>query len=240
MERRTSWLGRLGLGLAVMGAALLIASPIGYRMGWFGVPVALLQMVKYGMFIAGAGAVLGLLACLGRGSKMAAITGVVIGAVFGGYPFWHAMRGQNLPPIHDITTDTVSPPPFVALADARKAAPNGLDYKAEVAAKQKEAYPDVVPFDSTLAPAELLAKCEAAARASGWDIAAVQPSEGRLEATATSRIYGFKDDIVLRVAARDSGSRLDVRSMSRVGRGDVGMNADRIRAFFERLRSAGA
>jgi uncharacterized protein (DUF1499 family) len=72
------------------------------------------------------------------------------------------------------------------------------------------------------------------------DIAGAEPNEGRIEATATSLFYGFKDDVVLRIKARDGGSRLDMRSMSRVGRSDVGANAARIDAFFAKLRASGA
>lgn len=148
---------------------------------------------------------------------------------------------QNLPYIHDITTDTDKPPAFEALAGARKAAPNGAEHKgADIARQQKQAYPDLVPFDSKLPPAELFAKAKALAQDMKWEIASADAAQGRLEASERSLLYGFTDDMVLRIVARDGGSRLDMRSMSRVGRSDVGVNAARISAFMTRLRSSGA
>ncbi|HEX2482883.1 MAG TPA: DUF1499 domain-containing protein, partial [Methylomirabilota bacterium] len=72
-----------------------------------------------------------------------------------------------------------------------------------------------------------------------WEIVEAVPAEGRLEATATTTWFGFKDDVVVRVRAREGGSRVDVRSLSRVGVGDLGANAARVRAFLERLRTSG-
>ena len=82
-------------------------------------------------------------------------------------------------------------------------------------------------------------KAEAAARAAGWDIAAADVQAGRIEATVTSLIYGFKDDMVIRITPAASGSQLDMRSMSRMGTSDVGMNAKRIREFVASLKAAG-
>ena len=68
---------------------------------------------------------------------------------------------------------------------------------------------------------------------------AAVPAEGRLEATARTRWFGFRDDVVVRVAADGTGTRVDVRSVSRVGRSDLGTNARRIRGFLEKLRGKG-
>jgi len=150
-------------------------------------------------------------------------------------------KARRLPAIHDITTDTTQPPTFVALAAARAAAPNGLAYGgAAVAAAQQHAYPDIVPFLSPLPPATLVAQAARVARDMGWEIVAVAPQDGRIEATDTSLVFGFTDDIVIRITPHERGSQLDIRSMSRVGRSDVGVNAQRIRRFLTRLKAAPA
>ena len=69
----------------------------------------------------------------------------------------------------------------------------------------------------------------------GWEIVDANPGQGRIEATDATFWFGFKDDMVVRVAPTETGSRVDVRSLSRVGRSDVGTNAKRIRAFLARL-----
>ena len=92
----------------------------------------------------------------------------------------------------------------------------------------------------TLSPALVITLAGAAtaleaARASGWEIVAAVPQERRIEAVATTFWFGFKDDIVVRIRPAPGGSRIDVRSVSRVGRSDLGTNAKRIRAFLGRL-----
>lgn len=246
MSRIAIFSGALGFWLAVAGVVGIILSPLGFRLGLWDFAFALRTVLKYATFTALAGLVLCIIGLIfakfsqppvpaGR-----AVAGLLIGALFAGYVVVQFNKVQSLPYIHDITTDTANPPAFVALVDARKAAPNGLDYKgAEIAEKQKQAYPDIVPMASQLPPAELFAKAEAAARAAGWDIAAADGQAGRIEATVTSLIYGFKDDMVIRITPAAGGSQLDMRSMSRMGLSDVGMNAKRIREFIARLRKEG-
>ena len=246
MSRIAIVAGTLGFWLSVAGVAGIILSPLGFRLGLWDVPFALRELLKYATYAAHAGLALCIVGLLL--AKLAtppisvgrAVAGLIISGLFAGYVIVQYNKVQSLPKIHDITTDTANPPAFVALADARKAAPNGLDYKgAEIAEQQKQAYPDIAPMASHLPAPELFVKAEAAARAAGWDIAAADVQAGRIEATATSLIYGFKDDMVIRVTPAAGGSQLDMRSMSRMGTSDVGMNAKRIREFVASLKAAG-
>lgn len=142
------------------------------------------------------------------------------------------------PRIHDITTDTDHPPQFVALLAVRQKAPNGAAYGgARIAQAQKAAYPDIAPARLGTPPDQAFDRALDAAQRMGWKIIAADKAEGRIEATATTFWLRFKDDVVIRIAAAGSGSRLDIRSMSRVGRNDFGANAKRIRAFLQQLRS---
>ena len=102
---------------------------------------------------------------------------------------------------------------------------------------QRDAYPDIGPVVLALPPAEAFRRVEALAAAMGWEIVARAPAEGRLEAVATTEWFGFRDDIVVRVRADGSGSRVDIRSKSRDGQTDLGVNAKRIREFMMRLRA---
>jgi uncharacterized protein (DUF1499 family) len=120
----------------------------------------------------------------------------------------------------------------VAVRARRADAANPPEYAGrEVAAQQKQAYPDLVPIVLAEPPDRAFERVRAAAETLGWEVVAAEVSEGRLEATDTTRWFGFKDDVVVRVRPHPSGSRVDVRSKSRVGRSDVGANAARIRAF---------
>jgi len=146
-------------------------------------------------------------------------------------------RAQTVPPIHDITTDMDNPPAFVALARAREAAPNAVDYPGiETARQQRASYPMLQPL--TLAAP--MAQVEAAARnlitARSWQLAKISPTT--LEATATTRWFGFKDDVVIRLTDTSDGVRVDMRSASRLGKSDLGTNAERIQDFLEDLQHA--
>ena len=101
--------------------------------------------------------------------------------------------------------------------------------------QQHEAYPDIEPVILTVEPSVAFNTALNAAEEMGWEIVASEADEGRIEATATTTWFGFKDDVVIRVEPHARGSRIDVRSKSRVGRGDVGANAERIRSYVERL-----
>lgn len=147
------------------------------------------------------------------------------------------ISARGVPPIHDITTDTQDPPQFVDVLVARGADSNPVAYKgAEIAALQTQAYPDVRTLVLSVPPAQAFQKALTASGAMGWEVVAAVPEQGRLEATATTAWFGFKDDIVVRIRPQDAGARVDVRSTSRVGVSDMGANAKRIRAFLDEMQ----
>jgi uncharacterized protein (DUF1499 family) len=138
-------------------------------------------------------------------------------------------RARAVPPINDITTDTNNPPRYMT---APRAYPG-----AEFARQQRAAYPDIAPLMLKVPSREAFAKALAAAEAMGWEVVGRDATAGAIEAVDTTKWFGFKDDIAIRVGAQGEGaSRIDVRSKSRVGRSDLGTNARRIRAYLERLK----
>lgn len=141
------------------------------------------------------------------------------------------------PPIHDVTTDTEDPPRFVKVLALRKNAPNPPTYGGpEVAAQQRAAYPDLAPLALPLPPERAFGRALEAARAMGWTVQDADAGRGLIEATAVTPLLRFKDDVVVRVRSDGDGSRVDVRSVSRLGVGDLGANARRIREFLARVR----
>jgi uncharacterized protein (DUF1499 family) len=145
-------------------------------------------------------------------------------------------QAKGVPPIHDITTDNIDPPAFVALLEVRGKAPNGAAYGGpEVAAQQQKAYPDIKTVLVKAPPREAHQAAIDAARSLGWEVIASDAAAGRVEATDTTGWFGFKDDIVVRVRPEGSGSRIDVRSVSRVGKSDLGANAKRVRQFLAKV-----
>ncbi len=153
-------------------------------------------------------------------------------------PIRQLLSGRGLPSIHDITTDTDDPPQFCALLPRRTGRVSPPEYDGPAAAdQQRRAFPDIVPLDLDVSAERTLVDAAAAARELGWEIVAVDPARGTVEAIDTTFWFRFKDDIVVRVRARDRGSRVDIRSKSRIGRGDLGANAQRVRTFASLLRA---
>ena len=137
-----------------------------------------------------------------------------------------------IPPIHDITTDTNNPPQFIALLTNRDDAPNTLEYGGpEIAAQQLAAYPDIVPIISSLSPDDAYVKALEVGIAMKWEISGADATAHRFEGTATTAWFKFIDDTVVVISENEGGSRVDIRSVSRIGRSDLGENAKRIRAF---------
>jgi uncharacterized protein (DUF1499 family) len=164
------------------------------------------------------------------------VVAVGLGAVAALVPYRWMQRAKQVPPIHDITTDTEQPPEFMAVLPLRADAPNPAAYGGpEIAAQQQQGYPDIVPLDLEEPPASVFARALDAAHDMHWEVVTADSAAGRIEATATTGWFGFKDDVVVRIAPRGSGSRVDVRSVSRVGKSDVGTNAARIREYLEAL-----
>jgi uncharacterized protein (DUF1499 family) len=227
---------------AICGALELLAGP-GYRLGWWSLGPGI-QTMRWAATLALAAAGVALAATLcaastgARRSALIGVAGLVLALGVAGPPLYLGWKVGRLPHIHDISTDTVNPPRFVAVLPLRAAAPNSTEYGAAAAAGQREGYPDIAPLLLDVPPAQAFERAQRVARSMGWDIVAVAPPEMRIEATATTLLFGFKDDIVIRVAAQGAGSRIDMRSLSRVGGSDFGVNAQRVRDYLHRLAAA--
>jgi len=138
---------------------------------------------------------------------------------------------EGNPPIHNISTDLLEPPAFEQALAERGEGSNALDYSEELAAIQAKAYPDLTPIMSSLSPAEAFDRALAICKENGWQVYLQDSQRGLIEAADTTFWFGFKDDVAIRIRPSDSGSKLDLRSVSRVGVSDMGLNAKRIRAF---------
>ncbi|MGH7567202.1 MAG: DUF1499 domain-containing protein [Gemmatimonadota bacterium] len=234
-----------GFALAVVAALAAAASGLGARAeAWdFRVGFQILRWAAWGGLAAAALSLLGLaLAIAGRraGPRGRAILlgalGVVIGLVVAWIPWSWKQRAESVPPIHDITTDLADPPACAAIRPLRADAPNPSEYGGDsIAAQQREGYPDLGPLTLDAPSDAAFLRALEAASDMGWEIVDSDPDRGRIEATATTPWFGFKDDVVVRVRPEAGGSRVDVRSVSRVGGSDVGTNARRIRDYFEML-----
>ena len=230
----------VAMTLVAAGGAMLLASGPGNRFGlWpYGVAIGLLGSGALAALAGGALALVGLAVPRLRAGQAKALGTALVAALALAYVPWQFGRNaRSVPPIHDISTDTVNPPPFVAVVPLRAGSPNAPGYDGpQVAELQRKAYPDLQPLILRVPIQVAFNRALDAAQSMGWDIVASDSASGRIEATATTLWFGFKDDIVIRVTPEGTSSRIDVRSKSRVGRSDVGANAKRIRAYLTNLR----
>lgn len=197
-----------------------------------------------------------------RKGIIASLLALIVPAAGLGWGYYAQLQAAKIPPIHDISTHLFDPPQFsAAVVEARKTVTraNDLDFRnnqvpdnprfGPAAGRmavdlQREAYPDITTMRVELDAEDAYQAARDSAEALGWTMGAADPANGTFEATARTAIYGFTDDIVVRVRAPMSGvgADVDVRSTSRVGVSDLGANAARIRAFRDQFnaRIAGA
>lgn len=236
------WLAVIGLVLAVACALGAVLSGIGYRMDlWhFRTGFMIIRWAFFGALAAALLSVLGLIIARGKPRQVlvAGLLGLVIGAVTAYIPWNWKQTLDSYPYIHDITTDVQNPPGFVAVIALRKEGDHTVEYDGpEVAEQQRQAYPDLITLIIPTETDRVFAAAEAALRAMKLNVVDANAEEGRIEATHTSMLYGFTDDVVVRIVADGAGTKVDVRSKSRVGRSDLGQNAKRIRAFLRELHA---
>lgn len=234
---------RATVAAAVLAALLLLLAGPGVRLGLWTFSAGF-TLMRWGAYLGLAAAVVALLQLVSKRTRgpqpWPLLSAIVLGLIAAGVPWYWLRMAERVPPIHDISTDTQDPPSFVAVLPLRADAPNDATYGGpEVAAAQRKAYPDIAPLElAGASPGSAFTRALAAARRAGWAIVAADSAAGRIEATATTGWFGFKDDVVIRIRPSGTGSRLDVRSESRVGGSDVGTNARRIRAYLHRVAVA--
>ncbi len=224
-------LRRIALGLAILAVALLAASGLGVRAGLWPFRVG------FGMF---AGALLAGLGAVGAAGIALAVprlrrqgwpvlvAALLIGAACAAMPLDYLRRVKTLPYINDITTDSQKPPQFSP----------PKPYEAHFAELQGIGYPDLRALELGVPPIQAFARARDALQAMGLEIVAADERQGTIEAVATTRWFGFKDDVAVRISPAGAGSRVDVRSKSRLGRSDLGTNAKRIQELLDRVAVA--
>jgi len=232
------WPWRLGLGILIVqwGPRLLIASAV----------IAVVALIA-------------VLIRRPRRGWQTALIALLIPALGFGYMGWVRSQSADIPPIHDVATDIIDPPtPSERLLTLRAAddANPVLDMTAPLTAADAyqgprfarfgdqslgqvghEAYPAVRPVEVAAPPTAAFAAARKAASDMGWTVVSEDALSGMIEATAETFWFGFKDDVIIRVrpAAAGGGSRIDLRSISRVGLSDLGANAKRIEAWRKRV-----
>ena len=203
---------RIALAAALLGALVAAASGPAVRTGLASFTVGILMLPAAGL-LGFAAALLALLARWRGGRVGRALSALVVGLAIAAIPAGAYVQARSVPRINDISTDP-----------------------QEQSEESRRAYPDIQPLRVKVAPNIAFERAKGAIEEAGWQLVREDASAGRLEAVATTFWFGFKDDVIVRVTADGGGSRVDVRSKSRVGKGDLGTNAQRIRTYLRRLQ----
>jgi uncharacterized protein (DUF1499 family) len=229
----------IAFGVAALAVVVLgVAGPV-YRLG-ASLPTAY-EIMRWAEYIGIAASLLAIGTAIYsyRGRRwtgtIVSVMALIIALTAVAIPLAWQRRAQSLPSIHDITTDLDNPPAFQAILAMRADAPNRLERTPQLSLLQREGYPDLAPITLPTAPAATFDRALAVAQSNGWEIVTADKSSGRIEATDTTRWFGFTDDIVIRLTPWGAGTRVDVRSTARTGAGDLGRNASRIRRFLDEL-----
>jgi hypothetical protein len=209
-----------GLVLAVLAALAALLPGPAYRFGGWSLDTAFAAL-RWAVYVGMGAAVVAIIGAIlarpggpYRGFPYA-VAGVLISLVVVSVPLAYLRTALGVPPIHDIATDTENPPPFEAILPLR--ADTAMYAGEETAAQQRGAYPEIKPQVLSVPPDEAFERALAVTREMGWEIVAAEKGKGRIEATDTTFWFGFKDDVVIRIQPAEAGSRVDVRSTSRVG-----------------------
>jgi uncharacterized protein (DUF1499 family) len=150
-----------------------------------------------------------------------------------------AAPGFGPPPINDFTTDLADPPAFTQATTLPANAGRDMSYPADFAAIQRDCCADLATLQSASSPAQAFERVRVTAEAMpDWEVTKSDAQSGVVEAVSTTRLFGFQDDVVIRIRPDGTGSRVDMRSKSRDGKGDQGVNAKRIRAFMQAMQAA--
>jgi uncharacterized protein (DUF1499 family) len=236
------WLVRIGFVLAVLCVVAAMLSGVGYRLELWGFRAGF-GIIKWAFQVA----IVALVLCvvglaIPSRRTIATIAMGLLGIIIGGmavYVPWSWKQTLDAHPyIHDITTDLNDPPAFVVVASVRGEGDHPVTYDGpEVAAQQREAYPELQPLMVSADAATVFAAAKKVVDSMGMELVDASERDLRIEATQTSFFYGFKDDIVVRIVATPDATRVDVRSKSRVGRSDIGQNAKRIKTYLAKLET---
>lgn len=228
--------------LSIICMVVFAISGYGYQWGLWGLGTGF-TLLRYGAYAAIGLAVIQttfffFMKDSGFSAKGMVLTGFLLTLLISATAIFWQYKAQSVPPIHDITTDIQDPPEFVAIERLRADAPNPPEYAGEeTAEQQREAYPYIQPLVVSMPVQEVIDEIVMLISDRGWSIVSINRKDGRVEATEKLAWFGFKDDVVIRITATDEGTKIDMRSKSRIGRSDVGVNADRIELFLSDLES---
>ena len=245
VDGQRAWWSRAVLIAGIVALVLPFLGALGTRFGIWNFKLGLLLwavglLIGLICFVGGVVAVIAVVRRNRTAERMPVFVGTALAALMVVFLGAQVAGARGVPPIHDITTDMADPPQFDAAVKLRGEGQdiNTLRYDAEkLPPLQQGAYPKVVPIDVAAPAAPAFDAAVLALGGLGLEVVNADRDALRIEAVATTFWFGFKDDVVVRIRPTAAGSRIDVRSVSRVGVGDNGVNAARIVKILDAIKA---
>jgi uncharacterized protein (DUF1499 family) len=222
--------------LALLGFPIAV---IGFRLGAFPFSTSF-QLLTYTVYLSAAVFLVGMMMSLVKRADVDLAKSARTAALIALLPMigigTQVFTAKSVPGIHNISTDVVNPPKFDKVVALRGENTNPLEYNIEkLATIQTEAYPKVKTLITDLSVIDAHARAKTVVESMGLELVNSDVSNGIIEATETTTIWGFKDDVVVRITAQGDSTAIDLRSVSRIGMSDLGANAKRIEKFLAKF-----
>lgn len=245
LRERQSSLAVWSVRLAMLSVPVLIIAAIGHR-GALMDATTTYGVIAVGFSIAALAVIAAISAFAGiwqdgRKGARTALWGLILGLLVLSIPAVGAWRVVAYPRLTDVMTDLDDPPEFeAALAERGTDAEPLADPTDDQADLQRDAYPDLVSRQYPVGTARVFTDALALVTDRGWRVIGQHPPDdqddsGRIEAVAMTPVFGFRQDVVIRIQSNGEGSVVDMRSAARHGAHDLGADADRIHGFFSDL-----
>ncbi|RFB78159.1 DUF1499 domain-containing protein [Methylovirgula sp. 4M-Z18] len=244
VSRAALWSRRL----AVFALGLMLAAIVLSRLNWAEPPAAL-AVLGAGLAIAGAAIGAAMIAAVviwrtGHGGIGAAVSGALLALIICGYPAYLGLAAYRSPKLDDISTDLANPPAFLRTSKALKARNDYVppEIAPEARSAQATAYPLIQPIVLDLEPKETLPLVIKSLMALKWrvidqELPSARSDTTRIDALAHSLIMNFPQDLAIRIRPLGTGTRIDLRAVSRLGPYDAGAGAGLIRKFVDQLQT---
>jgi len=239
MEVKVSRIATISVAFTVVALVAIVLGALGAHFEWLPVFPGFM-IFSFGLLIGVLSFFLGGIGILrtrpgsGRIGRSLAAFAFVVGGGLTMLAVGLAVPGNQTPVINDVTTDRKDPPVFVTAGNLPENRGQDLAYPASsFSPLQHVAYPDVAPLELEISPDAAFAQAQQIAAQLGWKIQTIDDASRTFEATDRTPFFHFVDDIVVRVRPTRIGALIDVRSRSRMGKGDLGTNAQRIRTFLK-------
>ena len=226
------------IAISLICFLLLVIQPFAYRLQlWnFNVVIGFMKLITLCSFFSLPLLAIVIQRCLQQqhiSRLMVATTFIPVALIPFAIPISQGIKAMHYPFMHDVSTDTQNPPHFIQALRHRLPHHNSLKYDPKLAELQQQHYPKLTPLVSALTPEQAYALALTCIEKLEWQLSYQLSAAGHIEALDITPLFHFTDNIVIRIKPHTTGSQVDLRSVSQLGKTDLGANAARLKRFLQ-------